>query len=166
VPGHPDGQLTGWGVPGIKQESWRAGGLPLRIRNRVYFPITSDLVTNTLSMARVRKVRPSRRLIRVSRDAGRLGAAPVAARMEIVRLADLNGHPRPLQRIRTEVPGGAFTVSRRILAPRRDVRPAMRTTGKGLMRLKALTAGLTAAPTATGTMATCLAFVVTWSPTG
>ena len=67
VPGHLDGQATGFGLPGIRQRSWRAGGLPLRIRKRVYLPITSDLVTNTLSMARVRRVRPSSRRMRVRR---------------------------------------------------------------------------------------------------
>ena len=85
--------------------------------------------------------------------------------METVRLALLNGHPRPTQRILTEEPGGAFTLSRRILAPLRDTRPAMRTTGKGLMRLKARTVGPPAAPTITGTDATDLAFVETCSET-
>jgi hypothetical protein len=127
----------------------------------VYFPITSDLVTNTLSIARERNVRPSKRRIRVSRVGG--SVAPDAL-IETVRFALLNGHPLPLQRIFTPEPGGAFTLSRRIRAPRRFTRPAMRTTGNGLMSLNAFT-GLPPPPTRIGSEATARAFVCTCSDT-
>src|SRR5207247_2160134 len=41
------GHRTGREEPGLTHRSTRAGGLPRRIRKRVYLPITSALVTKT-----------------------------------------------------------------------------------------------------------------------
>ena len=80
--------------------------------------------------------------------------------METVRDADLNGHPRPAHCTFTADPGGASTLSRLIRAPRRETRPAIRTTGKGLIRLNARTAD-PAALTTMGSEAASLALVET-----
>src|SRR5688572_28731666 len=172
---HPDGQAMGLPLPDTMHMSVRLGGLAERIRNRVYLPTTPGRVTNSLSVAPGRSNRPSRPRTRSSRVAGR--PRLTVTREDTVCDTRLNGHPRPLHPTLTSVPGGASTVRRRMRAPRRETRPAIRTTGKGLSSGSACrpalvpgaagvpTFGAAGVPTFSTAVATSVALVVTRSET-
>src|ERR1019366_2710234 len=126
---HELGHVIGLVPDELRQVSTRAGSLPRRTVKRVYLPICPALKILTSRTAPARSQR--------SKRPKETSTVPPLALFfaATTRLWVFGGQPWPWQVTLTLAPTGASTVNSAILTPEDLAEPAIRTTGKGCIRV-------------------------------